>query len=101
AGATIANDGTVIVITITRRDTSLVSDWSSDVCSADLTNSGAVNAQGVINGPITNQNAGTFTVTGNLVGNSTFDNNDTATLNVTEIGRASCRERVKISVAAG
>src|SRR5713101_5649099 len=42
-----------------------------------------VNAAGVIDGAITNQDSGSFTVGGNLVGNSTFDNNGTATLNVT------------------
>src|SRR5437763_14386075 len=59
-----------------RRHTRYIGDWSSDVCSSDLYGHGPANAI-------------RFGI-------------DAATAPVTvEIGRASCRERVEISVGAG
>src|SRR5262252_4363646 len=83
AGATIANDGTLSANTITNNANGTITSTGALTTTAGLTNSGIVNAQGTISGPIVNQNAGSFTVTGNLAGNNTFDNNDTATLKVT------------------
>src|SRR5260370_32879694 len=65
-----------------RRHTIFKCDWSSDVCSSDLYTA----------------TSGTLTFSpGQTVKNIPVDITDDTT---PEIGRASCRERVKISVAA-
>src|SRR2546426_3885613 len=72
-----------------RRHTRLQGDWSSDVCSSDL-----------FGGTCTvNGTACTFTV--NVTDNGEPGTNDSFIISVSgEIGRASCRERVEISVVA-
>ena len=90
SGGTTISGGTVIIGSGATLGTGTLSNSGTLTMAAggaltnsSLTNSGAVNAQGVINGPITNQNAGTFTVTGNLVGSvSTFTNESGGTLAV-------------------
>jgi autotransporter-associated beta strand protein len=58
---------------------------NSGTISSGLTNSGMVNASGTVNGAIAN-NAGTFNVTGNLIGNGTFANAAAAVLAVGSTG---------------
>ena len=62
---------------------------TSGTITNGVTNAGQVNASGIINGAIANNggvfmpsNEGHFFVQGNLVGNSTFTNNDAAILSV-------------------
>src|SRR5262249_22272084 len=70
AGATIANDGTLRDRKASCRERVKISRTAGLMKKDGVTNSGDVKAEGGIKGPSTNQNAGTFTVTGNLVGNS-------------------------------
>jgi autotransporter-associated beta strand protein len=58
---------------------------SSGTITGGLTNTGTANASGIVNGAIAN-NAGTFTVTGALAGNSTFINAANATLAIGSSG---------------
>jgi hypothetical protein len=56
---------------------------TTGMITGSLTNSATVNASGIINGAITNQDGGVFTVTGNLTANNNpFANNGMAFLNV-------------------
>src|SRR4051812_50029462 len=66
-----------------RRHTRLTCDWSSDVCSSDL-NRGAAPGQHLGSAPHSPACARCWTASG-----------------AGQIGRASCRERVEISVVAG
>src|SRR5262249_57375942 len=72
-----------------RRHTRLVSDWSSDVCSSDLRSRQKVQGR-----PTPEQIAELKRVKAEL---QTLEEE----LATAEIGRASCRERVKTPVAAG
>src|SRR5262249_59907604 len=83
-----------------RRHTRLVSDWSSDVCSSDLKVHVSIHAPGnaaevarVIRQVDALQGAGIASGINLLVRASQ--------LAEAEIGRASCRERVEMSVGAG
>src|SRR5207248_9302214 len=71
-----------------RRHTRSYGDWSSDVCSSDLTRSHG----GRRGAPPPSWRSGpALAPTSPTIGNS----------NLTEIGRASCRERVEISEVVG
>src|SRR5437660_2512315 len=72
----------IAFFTSRRRHTSWPRDWSSDVCSSDLTNVTS-KVGGVACTPVAGQVSWCPTTGNNLV-----------TLNAAEIGRASCRERV-------
>src|SRR5438045_7503269 len=67
-----------------RRHTRCLSDWSSDVCSSDLVTPSSSSARSKISGRGLRM--------------PTSDEKTTASK---QIGRASCRERVEISVVAG
>src|SRR5262249_59005492 len=71
-----------------RRHTRLVSDWSSDVCSSDLSFPPAMTDPGTRGRP-----AGAGPAAGPTAGRRLTD--------PPEIGRASCRERGEISGGAG
>ncbi|HYW63783.1 MAG TPA: autotransporter domain-containing protein, partial [Bradyrhizobium sp.] len=58
----------------------LNTNTAGSIINGGLTNSAAVNARGQVNGAIVNQGGGTFTVVGNVTGNNSFSNNDTAQL---------------------
>src|SRR5262249_59588617 len=80
-----------------RRHTRLVSDWSSDVCSSDLIAPKAMRlamekARKVGVGVVTVYNSGHFGAIGHYAMQAALRD---------KIGRASCRERVEISVGAG
>src|SRR5262249_56874069 len=75
-----------------RRHTRLVSDWSSDVCSSDL----GVCTLAAPDAPCVRAPALLWTTGGRGWGGAGFLDGDHA-----KIGRASCRERVEISVGAG
>src|SRR5437016_14448526 len=91
-----------------RRHTILVSDWSSDVCSSDLSHSG-LDATGINDLALDPQNPGTvYAATNNFSSPAgVFKSTDggaqwtaiTSGLRA-KIGRASCRERVYVSVSA-
>src|SRR5438093_12413116 len=76
-----------------RRHTRLVSDWSSDVCSSDLSH------------VLKNALIPVVTVLGlqlgTLIGGAVITEYVFALPGVGQIGRASCRERVEISGVAG
>ena len=75
-GATISNAGTLTVLggLANFSGATLNTDAATSTVNGGLSNSGTVNARNQINGAISNNHTGTFTVTGNLAGNSTFDN---------------------------
>src|SRR5438046_9738977 len=74
-----------------RRHTRLVSDWSSDVCSSDLGEVGVV----VKGEPIATIRAG------EIFGEMASMGQMPRSASAVEIGRASCRERVKVRGAGG
>jgi uncharacterized protein with beta-barrel porin domain len=75
-GATISNAGTLTVLGGLANffGATLNTDAATSIVNGGLTNSGTVNARNQINGAISNNRTGTITITGNLAGNSTFDN---------------------------
>src|SRR5438874_9437822 len=73
-----------------RRHTRSLRDWSSDVCSSDLTNVVSSNPGDVVLDPFAG--SGTTLVVAKKLGRRWIG---------FEIGRASCRERVEISVGVG
>src|SRR5262249_41863266 len=83
AGATIANDGTLSANTITNNANGTITSKIGRASCRERAKSEAVNAQGEIKGTSKKRRGSTLSVTGKLGGDSTFDNNDTATLNVT------------------
>src|SRR5262249_58307885 len=74
-----------------RRHTRLVSDWSSDVCSSDLRQKGTRHDARRL--------PGTDRVLRNPAGGDFLNDGENTT--ALQIGRASCRERVEISVVGG
>src|SRR5438093_11460057 len=80
-----------------RRHTRLVSDWSSDVCSSDL-----IDETLTIPGSTSPGIVVRFTTANQVVSFEALNAQlSLAGQTLTEIGRASCRERVEISVGAG
>jgi autotransporter-associated beta strand protein len=89
AGASISNSGMLTSLggPVNNAGT-LTSDAATSIVNGGLINSGVVVAHNQVNGAIVNQGAATFLVGagfggGNLAGNSSFNNNGTARLNVT------------------
>src|SRR5207248_3987202 len=100
-----------------RRHTRSYGDWSSDVCSSDLVQTDVYiyNGAGVAVGDVNNDGLPDIFFSGNMVSSRLYLNKGgmrfediTEKAGVTtkrwatgEIGRASCRERVEISVVDG
>jgi uncharacterized protein with beta-barrel porin domain len=74
AGAAIDNAGTLTTLTNFSNLGTLNTNTAASVVNGNLTNSGTVNARNQINGAITNNGSGLFTVVGDLAVNSTFGN---------------------------
>src|SRR5262249_59800286 len=80
-----------------RRHTRLVSDWSSDVCSSDL-DVVDLEAQPL---PVARFRTARSEAGGGIALRTTAGDPQSIDIVFLEIGRASCRERVEISVGAG
>ena len=78
---TVNNAGTISG-GITSNVGTINSDTNTSVIQGGISNSKTVNAQNIVSGAITNNGSGIFAVTGNLTGDSTFNNNGTGQLKV-------------------
>src|SRR5437660_11796254 len=85
-----------------RRHTRWPRDWSSDVCSSDLSNLPYCSLVAPVNDPFSCPNSWLSTRLSGTAGRFTATNGPLRRSECSwKIGRASCRERVEVSVGAG